>query len=269
MTILTSLIVLGITGLIAGVVLTISYSRLKVEEDPGVEEIMEKLPGLNCGACGYASCHEYALGVAAGSADVSLCRAGGPELSAELASLTGVEGPPEGPPVKAVVLCGVKDRKMNAEYRGSKSCLSADITGGGGMACRYGCLGYGDCVKACPLGGVRLNPAGVPEIADEKCTGCGLCAGACPRDIIKVLPVAKDSKLIYVACSNTQSGKNTRKVCPDGCIACMLCVKKGPEGVFEVKDNLARALPRENGADISSLKCPTSCIYEKKIQGNR
>lgn len=43
-----------------GIILSIAYSRLKVEEDPRIEELLRILPGINCSVCGSASCKEFA-----------------------------------------------------------------------------------------------------------------------------------------------------------------------------------------------------------------
>ena len=53
-------------GALFALILAIANQRLKVEEDPRVEELAGKLPGLNCGACGFPSCHEFAKTVVSG-----------------------------------------------------------------------------------------------------------------------------------------------------------------------------------------------------------
>lgn len=44
-------------------VLLIASVKLKVEVDPKVEEIHQALPNLDCGACGFAGCGQYAKAV--------------------------------------------------------------------------------------------------------------------------------------------------------------------------------------------------------------
>lgn len=51
--------ILGLLGLIAGIGLEIASRKFKEEGDERVEAIREILPGLNCGACGYAGCDQY------------------------------------------------------------------------------------------------------------------------------------------------------------------------------------------------------------------
>ena len=45
------------------VVLLIASQKLKVEVDPKVEQIHEALPNLDCGACGFAGCGQYAKAI--------------------------------------------------------------------------------------------------------------------------------------------------------------------------------------------------------------
>ena len=57
--------------------------------------------------------------------------------------------------------CGLQwDRLENAVneggYFGLKSCASAQVSGGVGPKCVYGCLGYGDCVKACQFNAIYI-----------------------------------------------------------------------------------------------------------------
>ena len=47
------IIILGITALILGIILSITQELLR---DKRIEAIVKKLPGYNCGACGYGSC---------------------------------------------------------------------------------------------------------------------------------------------------------------------------------------------------------------------
>jgi len=263
MAIIQSLIALGSIGLIAGIILVIAYSKLKVEEDPLVEEIIEILPGLNCGACSYASCHEYAVALSKGEARIDLCRPGGDQTSKNIAKALGVDHLSGGGIVrKAVVQCGVKNRKYLAQYDGPNTCVSAHLLGGG-MACKYGCFGYGDCKEVCPFDAIYLNENLLPVVDLKKCTACGLCVKVCPRDII-FLDVILEDRIVYVGCNNKQSGKDTRAVCDVGCIACKICEKKAPEGTFAVKDNLSKTIKQSPEIVVSDIKCPTNCIYESR-----
>lgn len=58
--ILYSLLILGVTGCLAAVLLYFVAQKFKVEEDPRIDLIQEVLPGANCGGCGFAGCRNFA-----------------------------------------------------------------------------------------------------------------------------------------------------------------------------------------------------------------
>lgn len=60
MTVIYSALVMAALGLGFGLFLAYSNEKFKVEVDPRVEKVLEVLPGINCGACGYPGCEGYA-----------------------------------------------------------------------------------------------------------------------------------------------------------------------------------------------------------------
>jgi len=60
MSILLSLLVLGLTGLIASILLYVVARQFAVEEDPRIDLVQAVLPGANCGGCGFAGCRNFA-----------------------------------------------------------------------------------------------------------------------------------------------------------------------------------------------------------------
>ncbi|NOY08557.1 MAG: RnfABCDGE type electron transport complex subunit B [Spirochaetes bacterium] len=263
----TLVAVLSMAGLGAffAFILAILSKKLSVKDDPRVEEIKAILPGVNCGACGVASCQLFAERLLAKKVAVNGCVPGGAEVAERLAAVLGVES---GETVKkvAVVHCGagLKERKLRADYRGLKTCSAAVMVAGGELACTYGCLGYGDCDRSCPFDAIRMVD-GLPQIDLVKCTGCGKCVEACPRGIIS-LEIWDDSyPLVTVACNSLDKGKVVRKVCPVGCIACKICEKLAPE-LFKIDDNLARLdtpkLKENDNWEKPLEKCPTKCIVK-------
>ncbi len=75
--IVIALITLGVTGLVASLLLYFIAQRFKVEEDPRIDEVNEVLPGANCGGCGFAGCRALAEAcVRADSLDGLLCPVG-------------------------------------------------------------------------------------------------------------------------------------------------------------------------------------------------
>ena len=71
---LISMVSMGGLALLLSVVLVLANQKLRVEVDPKVEQIIQVLPGINCGACGSASCEHFSEQVIEGtqrSMDVS------------------------------------------------------------------------------------------------------------------------------------------------------------------------------------------------------
>jgi Na+-translocating ferredoxin:NAD+ oxidoreductase RNF subunit RnfB len=258
MLILIAILVLGGMGLLYAGLLGFAADYFHVEEDPRIARIMAVLPGGNCGACGLAGCRDYSEKVILGEAGVGACTAGGATVGEKIAAIMGVEAAAFERKV-AAIHCGAKEeqRKPKARYTGIRTCFAVNMVDGGGLACSYGCLGYGDCQISCPFDAIRMED-GLPVVDAEKCTGCGNCVTACPRKIISLRPLDVD---VVVACSSRDTGAVTRKTCPVGCIGCKICVKQVPE-VFTVADNLAIVDYGKIGVPCEAAieKCPTKCI---------
>ena len=76
--ILISMGVLGVTALVAAILLYFVSQFFKVEEDPRIDLVQAVLPGANCGGCGFAGCRNFAEAcVKAGSTDGLACPVGG------------------------------------------------------------------------------------------------------------------------------------------------------------------------------------------------
>ncbi|MFH1664678.1 MAG: RnfABCDGE type electron transport complex subunit B [Candidatus Omnitrophota bacterium] len=244
-------------------ILAFADKKLKVEEDPRVDEINHLLPGVNCGACGFLSCHDFAEHIAAEGADPGKCRVVDEETREKLYEVTGMKGGATHPRLPLVhCAAGAENKEPAADYRGVRTCGAAQFDFGGGMECEYGCMGFGDCVSACPFGALVMQNA-LPVVIPDKCTGCGKCAAACPRKIIS-LEEKKYDGLFYVACNSHDGALRVRQICGVGCIACGICVKLAPEGFFKLEDNLSRAdhTKQQDQEKVSFLagKCPTKVI---------
>ena len=64
-------------GILFGVLLVIVSKVFAVKVDERAAEITEKLPGANCGACGYAGCADYADAIVNKGAPMNACVPGG------------------------------------------------------------------------------------------------------------------------------------------------------------------------------------------------
>lgn len=256
-----SILSLGIAGLILGLLLAAAEKMFAVKEDPRVEAIMQALPSVNCGACGFPGCSGYAAAVAAGSAEPNRCTVGGDKVAQEIAGIMGVEAGKAERRIAALLCRGGKSKSFEKfEYHGITSCSALNITAGGNKACSFGCLGMGDCVKMCPFGALYMNEDKLPVVVEEKCKACGKCVQTCPRGLFELIPA---SKKVIVACKSHDSLQDTRKACKVGCIACRLCEKKCPVGAIKVVDNLATIdYTLCTGCGICVDVCPQKAIVK-------
>ena len=245
-------------GLLIGLILSIASIIMAVPKDEKAEKILEALPGANCGACGFSGCSGYANALAKGEAEPGLCAPGGLACTKEVSEILGVSAG-NAEPKEAVVKCmgSLENTTYKAEYLGLKSCAAAAKIGGGLTACTFGCLGLGDCERACPYDAIHVNN-GVAYVTGDKCRACTLCVKTCPRGIIEIVP-KKDMAL--VRCSNHDKGAVTRKLCTAGCIGCKKCEKSCEHGAVKVVDFCASVTPElctNCGACVEA--CPQNCI---------
>ncbi|MBN1846607.1 MAG: 4Fe-4S binding protein, partial [Sedimentisphaerales bacterium] len=218
-------------------------------------------PGANCGGCGLAGCSAYAEAVAADHGLLGKCGPGGEALVRQIASILGIEAAAAAPQ-RAVVHCAAHrgDRIDTAGYAGVPSCLEAQMVAGA-MGCPYGCLGYGDCERACEFDAIHMRD-GLATVDYERCVGCGACVRACPRQLIEMVRF-RDDPLPVIACSSRDKAKEVRGYCQVGCVGCGLCAKLSPN-TFQMKQNLAAVDYEKYGRsaelDATVQKCPRHVI---------
>lgn len=253
-------LVVGI-GLISAIILTLADKFMAVPVDETANNIRVLLPGANCGACGYAGCDDYAAAIAADPTGVlaNLCTPGGSSTASAIAELLGVDAGATETKVATVMCAGTTGlTKKDMDYQGYKTCASVKQFFGGPGSCKFSCIGYGDCVVACPYDAIHICD-GVALVDRDKCVGCEMCVKACPQGIIDMVP---PKSRVYVACSSKDPGKITKDICEVGCIACKLCEKACKFDAVHVVDNLAKIDPEKcTNCGLCVKACPKDTIH--------
>ena len=258
MEILIAFLFMLAVALVAGALLLVFSHFFAVEKNVLEKAVRECLPGINCGACGYKGCDDYAAALAAKETKPNLCIPGDQRVADKISNLLGMEKA-KIEDVVAFVACdgryGATSRV--AKYEGVSTCRAATMLYGGPNACRYGCLGFGDCAAICPSGAI-YKVDGIARVDTSLCVGCGLCAQTCPKGIIHMLP---QEAAVAVMCNNKQKGAEARKACSNACIACKKCEKTCPHGAITVMDNLAVVdYNKCTGCGMCVDVCPTGCL---------
>ncbi|MFC1658849.1 4Fe-4S binding protein, partial [Candidatus Omnitrophota bacterium] len=149
----------------------------------------------------------------------------------------------------------VKDR---FQYNGLEDCIAANLVMCGQKECIYGCLGFGTCARICPFDAITMSDEGLPVVDVQKCTACGKCVQACPKELFSL---AKVVSKVHVLCSSHDTGADTRRVCPVGCIACRKCEKACSVDAIHVIDNLAVIdYDKCTSCGECVTVCPVKCI---------
>lgn len=264
-TIIWTIVILSVLGLLLALVLFLVASKFKVEEDPRIDEVEKAMPGANCGGCGYAGCRAFAdSAVKAPNLDNHYCPVGGNEVMKKVAGILGYEVKEKAPQV-AVVRCNgsCANRPRTNIYDGAQSCRVKAALYAGDTACPFGCLGCGDCVSACQFGAISMDPeTGLPVVDETKCTACGACAKACPKHIIELRNKGPRGMRVYVSCANKDKGGIARKACTAACIGCTKCAKVCPHEAITIADNLAYIdFTKCRLCKKCVAECPTGAIH--------
>ncbi|MFH2064092.1 MAG: RnfABCDGE type electron transport complex subunit B [Pseudomonadota bacterium] len=182
----TALLFMLFLGIICGAVLSIASKVFYVYEDPRIATIENLMAGANCGGCGFAGCSAAADAVVKGHAGPSVCIVAGPESAAAVAAVMGMD-PGTAEPILSQNEClGGNRADDKYDYAGVSSCRAMAAFYGGKRVCSIGCIGLGDCVKACKFDALVLGENGYPVVDESKCVGCGACREVCPKNIIKI-----------------------------------------------------------------------------------
>jgi len=236
--------------------LAYANKRFFIKENALISEIEALLSGANCGACGEAGCHALAEAIVAGKKAPECCLSSKAENLSKIAELLGKEINPIEKKVARIACSGGNDNAVRkAKYVGLHGCRAALLASGGGKACVWGCIGFGDCVEACSFNALSMSKDNLPLVDENLCVGCGICTTTCPQQLISLQNI---NNRLWIACNNHDKGTETRKVCNVGCLGCGLCTRSSE--AISIKDNLAKIDYAKQPAQKITFNCPTGAI---------
>ena len=90
MSILLPVAIVFVVGLVLGIMLVLADKFVNPSVDAKVAELRAVLPGVNCGACGFAGCDGYALNLAQGNTELTLCTPGKAAVAQKLSEILGL-----------------------------------------------------------------------------------------------------------------------------------------------------------------------------------
>ncbi len=261
-TILVGVGILAGVSLVLAVVISLSYLKLRVWEDPRIDQVASMLPGANCGACGYPGCRGLAEQIVLRRAKPASCTVSSEDAREDIAAFMGIDAGEANRRVARLLGAGGTDvAQRRVEYHGVESCAAAMAVSGGGKACSWGCLGFADCAVACTFEAIEMGPTGLPTVDVDACSACGDCVTACPQGLFTILPL--DAHLI-VQCKNLLEGTAATNVCEVACNACGRCAADAPPDLIQMQ--MGGRLPVIN-YDLIHLqtkeaikRCPTGAI---------
>lgn len=247
-----------VMGLVFGVLLVVISKAFAVPVDARAEKITEALPGANCGACGYAGCADYADAIVNKGAPMNVCLPGGGDAAAAIGEIMGVSVEAAErmlPVLHCNGTCEATKRKFT--FDGIQTCASAKRFYGGTGVCAYGCLGLGDCMRACEHDVISIVD-GIAVFCTEKCVSCNKCAAACPNQLIELRP---EKKKVDVRCSSRNTGKTAVQSCQNACIGCKKCEKICKFGAIHVENAFAIIdYDKCKSCGLCVKECPRGCI---------
>ncbi|BAO43829.1 electron transport complex protein RnfB [Thiolapillus brandeum] len=260
-------------GLMLSGILALANRKLWVYEDPRIDEVEELLPSTNCGACGTAGCRPFAEALIRGELKPAQCTVNSRDAAEDIAEYLGVDA---GDVIKRVarLACagGTHVARNKAHYDGLESCRAAAMVSGGPKGCAWGCIGLSDCAEVCDQKAIHMNPVGLPVVDPDKCTACNDCVEICPKGLFSLQPITHQ---LWVACNNQLHGDDAEADCEVACTACEKCAVDAPDGLIEIRNNLAVIDYHKNqlASPAAIERCPTGAIVwlqqEQPLKGRQ
>ncbi|MCB0654637.1 MAG: RnfABCDGE type electron transport complex subunit B [Saprospiraceae bacterium] len=259
--VIISIVLLTGLGLLFATILAIAYKKMKVYEDPRIDQVESMLPGANCGACGMPGCRAFAEKLVAMELSPGKCTVSSPTGVEKIAAFLGVDAG-GGEKIVARLLCagGAKESPRRVAYSGHlNTCRGEATIAGGTKDCNWGCLGLGDCAEACDFDAIHLNANGLPVVDIDQCVACNDCVEVCPKNLFTLMPV---SQKLMVQCKSLLAGDEALARCSVACNACGRCAADSIPGVIEMANNLAviHYDMNELTSPLSTARCPTGAI---------
>lgn len=248
----------GLTFLLA-TLLILANRRLFVFEDPRIDQVEELLPHANCGGCGYPSCHAFAEALVNGDTLPGKCNVSTSEQRENIAAFLHVDVGEQIKQVARLACAGGNNVAFDkAAYIGPSSCISANQVGGGSKACSWGCLGFGDCERACTFGAIHMSANDLPTVDADKCTACGDCVTICPKELFSLQPI---NRHLWVACKNLEQGETVLESCQVGCTGCARCQMDARDQHIALNNHLPVIdYQKSLGGGEAIERCPTGAI---------
>ena len=144
------------------------------------------------------------------------------------------------------------------EFNGEEDCTIVHSFFMGDKACKYGCVGRGNCIRVCPVNAIKRDEYNRVWIDASLCIGCEKCLSVCPSSVIKMVP---ENGGYFVACSSPEPGKIVKKICKKGCIGCKIC-EKATSTERIVVENFLAIVNYKSKIDLypAAVKCPADVI---------